>query len=594
VRALLGLAAWLLVAQIAAAQTYTVVDTGQIAYFDDAGYISAPGPGGAFYGQDAQYTGAQPSYTLSGDGKTVYDNNTGLTWQQSPDLDGDGDIDAADKRTWTEFQAYPATLNAQNYGGYGDWRLPTIKELFSLIDFSGTDPSRCQTEAHCPGLEPFIDGDYFDFAYGDTNAGERVIDSQYASSTMYLSTADDELLFGVNFADGRIKGYGLAHPTGGDKTFLVMCVRGNPDYGINNFADNGDGTITDLATGLMWMQIDSGSGMSWEDTLAYAEDLAHAGYDDWRLPNVKELQSILDYARSPDSTSSAAIDPLFNVTPITNEEGQLDYPYYWAATTHEQYPDNGEPADYVAFGRGLGYMNGEWRDVHGAGCQRSDPKIGDPGDYPFGRGPQGDAVRIFNYVRCVRDSGSTSPGGEYFLDGKKLLIRDKATDDTGRKIVLLSRDGGSIPSPASSPITAGATLTLQNMGTTNDAQTLTLDPGEFDGSVGWKALGNPAGPAGYKYLDKTYANGACRLVLLKPGKLLKAVCKGSQIEYTLNENDQVSIAVKLSIGATDYCMMFDDNPQGTVRVDQGTDESRTGIGIFKAIDAPAPGGCFVP
>ena len=41
-------------------------------------------------------------------------------------------------------------------------------------------------------------------------------------------------------------------------------------------------------------------------------------------------------------------------------------------------------------------------DVHGAGAQRSDPKSGDPADYPYGHGPQGDVIRIFNYVRAVR------------------------------------------------------------------------------------------------------------------------------------------------------------------------------------------------
>ncbi len=41
-------------------------------------------------------------------------------------------------------------------------------------------------------------------------------------------------------------------------------------------------------------------------------------------------------------------------------------------------------------------------DVHGAGAQRSDPKSGDPADFPHGRGPQGDVIRIFNFVRLVR------------------------------------------------------------------------------------------------------------------------------------------------------------------------------------------------
>jgi hypothetical protein len=64
---------------------------------------------------------------------------------------------------------------------------------------------------------------------------------------------------------------------------------------------------------------------------------------------------------------------------------------------------------YVCFGRGLGYVNGVWQDVHGAGCQRSDPKAGDPGEYPYGHGPQGDAIRILNYVRLVR--GPAAPAG---------------------------------------------------------------------------------------------------------------------------------------------------------------------------------------
>ncbi len=44
-----------------------------------------------------------------------------------------------------------------------------------------------------------------------------------------------------------------------------------------------------------------------------------------------------------------------------------------------------------------------WIDVHGAGSQRSDPKSGDASVFADGNGPQGDAIRILNYVRLVRD-----------------------------------------------------------------------------------------------------------------------------------------------------------------------------------------------
>ena len=249
-----------------------------------------------------------------------------------------------------------------------------------------------------------MDTAYFDFGYGDTSAGERIIDAQYASSTQYVSTTmnGDETMFGVNFADGRIKGY----PTR-LKTFYVIFVRGNTCYGGNNFTNNGDGTITDSATGLMWSQNDSGTGLNWEEALAWVQTknaAKYLDYNDWRLPNAKELQSIVDYTRSPDTTASAAIDPLFNATPIVNEAGQADYPFYWTGTTHASYmATSGANAAYIAFGRAMGYMNGSWIDVHGAGAQRSDPKAGDPADWPTGHGPQGDAIRIYNYVRLVRD-----------------------------------------------------------------------------------------------------------------------------------------------------------------------------------------------
>lgn len=376
---------------------FPIVDTGQKEYYNNQENIAVPVTGEAFYGQDAHFNGNQPSYRDNGDG-TITDLVTGLMWQKSPDTNKDGNILAADKMTYSE-----ALTGAESFdlAGYDDWRLPTIKELYSLILFTGVDPSGYDDD-NTSGLIPFIDIDYFDFAYGDTDAGERIIDAQYASSTKYVDE-NENLLFGVNFADGRIKGYGLLSPMGGEKTFLVQYVRGD-NYGENHFVDNGDGTVTDEATGLMWMQDDSGEGMNWEDALNFASNYRYSEYTDWRLPNAKELQSILDYTRSPGTSGSAAIDPVFVCTQITNEANQTDYAAYWSSTTHENWSQvNGGSAAYVNFGRSMGYMMNQWRDVHGAGAQRSDPQVGDPGDYPYGHGPQGDAIRILNYVRLVRN-----------------------------------------------------------------------------------------------------------------------------------------------------------------------------------------------
>jgi len=186
--------------------TYPIVDTDQILYYNNSDEISAPVAGEEFYGQDANFSGNQPNYTDNED-STITDTVTGLMWSKTCDTDGDGDIDYDDKLSYEEAVA---SAQSVNIAGYTDWRLPSIKEQYSLILFSGIDPSGYQGSTN--DLVPFIDTDYFGFAYGDESAGERIIDAQFATTNLYVSTTmnGDETMFGVNFADGRIKGY----PTG--------------------------------------------------------------------------------------------------------------------------------------------------------------------------------------------------------------------------------------------------------------------------------------------------------------------------------------------------------------------------------------------
>ncbi|MCG8478521.1 MAG: DUF1566 domain-containing protein [Spirochaetales bacterium] len=332
---------------------YTIVDTAQITFFDERAAVSRPGEGDAFYGQDAHYSGVAPQYRDNGDG-TVSDEATGLMWQQ----------DAGAKMSWSEALA---AVRDFTLGGYDDWRLPSINELYSLMDFRGRDVSvSMQTGS---GLfVPFLDTEFFAFEYGDESAGERIIDSQFLSSTQYVSTTmgGDETVFGVNFADGRIKGYPIETQRGGETEFFVLFVRGNESYGTNDFIDNGDGTVTDLATGLMWLKDDHGP-MEWAAALEWAEALEVAGYDDWRVPDAKELQSIVDYTRSPATTDSAAIDPIFSVSSIIDEGGETNYPFYWSSTTHADSEGAGRSAVYVAFGEALGFMGGASNRGNGGG-----------------------------------------------------------------------------------------------------------------------------------------------------------------------------------------------------------------------------------
>mgnify|MGYP000876396698 FL=1 len=382
---------------------YNIVDTGQTVFYDNAGETTTQTIGDAFYGQDVNYSGNQPSYTDNGDG-TITDNVTGLMWEQGFDL-----------CNFDEAQSY---AKACMTGGYTDWRVPTIKELYSLIDFSGNQGSGDPSSKFAPSSAvPFIDTNYFDFEYPNDGV-KRYIDAQYITSTEYVSTTmnGSATFFGVNFADGRIKGYPQQPGNRGSSgQYYIRLVRGNADYGVNAFVDNGDGTVSDAATGLMWSQVDSGDAvfdlsvftnddgsLNWQEALAFAENAEYVGYDDWRLPNAKELQSILDYTRSPDTTSSAAIDPMFVCTQILNEASQVDYPFFWTSTSFNP----GKDAAIVCFGRALGYFDAggrgaQFMDVHGAGCQRTDPKTGSAS---YGNGPQGDVRRVYNYVRLVRDA----------------------------------------------------------------------------------------------------------------------------------------------------------------------------------------------
>lgn len=349
---------------------YLLIASGQTTTYDnDGNIISDLSPGDALYGQDANYLkGASMQYEDHGDG-TVTDLKTGLMWQQAP---------SSSDYSWQDAVDYCESLELN---GYDDWRIPSCKELYSISDF---------------GLGwPYLNTSYFHLA-----SGEVTKDEQFWASNHYVGTTvegGENSAFGVNHVTGHIKAYAAnaGGPVGGK---YVRAVRGG-DYGVNKLTNNADGTISDLSTGLMWTTDDSGEGMDWAAALVYAEGAEIATYSDWRLPNVKELHSIVDYSFSPSATDISqqgpAIDPMFNCTPIVNEAGDDDYAYYWTSSSANF--TTGQPyyyAWYVAFGRAV---NGEGLDFHGAGGVRFDTK--------YEGGPLGEGgERYYNFVRLVRDA----------------------------------------------------------------------------------------------------------------------------------------------------------------------------------------------
>ena len=108
-----------------------------------------------------------------------------------------------------------------------------------------------------------------------------------------------------------------------------------------SYTDNGDGTVTDNCTGLMWKQCSEPDtdttgacngthlGYTWVNALSQCEGLNFAGYTDWRLPNIKELFSIVLHEDPAITGVKAEGEPYINQTVFPNTLSNV----YWSSTT---------------------------------------------------------------------------------------------------------------------------------------------------------------------------------------------------------------------------------------------------------------------
>ena len=152
-------------------------------------------------------------------------------------------------------------------------------------------------------------------------------------------------------------------------------------------------------------------------------------------------------------------------------------------------------------------------------------------------------------------------------------------DPTHRSLSVRSIDRSLATQPAAGldPVTNGAHLQLFNANGSGESICLALPAG------GWEVSGDAAAPT-YRYRDPAFANGPCALVVLRPHRLLKVVCRSTlaPIAFSLDEPAQVQLGIRLASGVDAYCATFG----GQVTADEP--------GTFGAINAPATGMCPLP
>lgn len=250
-----------------------------------------------------------PRFTVasSGTGTVVTDNLTGLMWTHDGNAPDPADCTASSGLTmsWQEALDYVTCLNTNTYLGHSDWRLPNINELKSLINYGEADNAAWLNNV----------------SQGFSNVQGA---AYWTSTTCSPATTN---AWTINMPDGQITnapkgsayrvwamrndGTGtIAVPKTGQTTSFAAGDDGDLNKGVDwpstRFIDNGDATITDKLTNLMWTQDANAPGpadcspsvaKSNTEALTYIDCLntnSYLGHADWRMPNVNELASLVN------------------------------------------------------------------------------------------------------------------------------------------------------------------------------------------------------------------------------------------------------------------------------------------------------------
>ena len=343
---LLLIASFFIFASSSFAGTIQIPQTGQKKCYDLAGTeISCVGTG-----QDGEIRAGVvwpiPRFMDNVDG-TITDNLTGLMWTKDAGTPNIGQCTGGPE-TWYQALDYVACLNANNYRGHSDWRLPNVSELKSLANGGVADSSvwlQAQgftnvlpgdSSWHWSSTSVATDGLGAFFVY--VNRGE--IRGTYKTTGIYVwpvragqSNSSDS-----NYpANIQKTGQTLNYYAGDDGALQKGVTWPDP-----RFTDNADGTITDNLTGLVWLKDANCFGyQSWDTLFSKIADFNNnpgnytcnsysKSYHDWRVPNKVELLSLMDYSNI--NPSLQADHPFVNVQ-VCPQWTVQDIHFYWSSSS---------------------------------------------------------------------------------------------------------------------------------------------------------------------------------------------------------------------------------------------------------------------
>ncbi|HEX2965225.1 MAG TPA: DUF1566 domain-containing protein [Syntrophorhabdaceae bacterium] len=458
-------------------------------------------------GDDGDYQAGvewpNPRFASSGGG-TRNDNLTGLIWPVNASTPTNNGCTGGVKK-WQEALDYVACLNANGYLGRSDWRLPNVNELESFTHAGSADTSVWLTSQGFTDVQT----DYYWTSTVLATGTNIWAVSLNEGNAAYGSETDTAYVWPVS---GTTAGTASVWATG-----QLQSYRPGDDFDVNagvvlpdpRFMINSDSSLTDNLSGLVWgpdgsapvYETCTGGTKTWQQALDYIDCLNagnYLGHNDWRLPNRKELRSLVHYGKT-------------NVAAWQNSKGfgGMSPDSYWSSTTYALSPD---------YAWTINMLYGEMAVQSKAAAGHVLPVRA------------GTVIVVTDTTAPVT---TASPPGGTFANAQSVTLTCDDGAESGCEKIYYTLDG-SAPTTSSSvysvPVTVSTTTTIRYFstdlaGNTEDvkSQTYTITSVNPTVTVQFRdSAGNPISggvvqyySGGWKFFGTTDSNGQTTLQLAK-------------------------------------------------------------------------------